>query len=111
MRPHKLQGPRLMSRSQRAQTLLHSLPAPAVGGRPEDGDDEEAAAMQQFAVAVGGGDGPNGQGEWRDLDSARLQAARGAEDARSARKAAALARTRLADTFVDEVLHHAGGEV
>ena len=93
-----------------AQALLDSLPAPAGGGCAEDGGDEEAAVMQQFAVAVGDGDGPQGQGEWRDLDSAGLRAARGAEDARSARKAAALARIRVADAFVDGILHHAGGE-
>ena len=93
-----------------AQALLHSLPTPAVDGDAREGEAEEAVAMQQFEVALGGGIGPTGSSEWRDLDSAGLQAARRAGDARAARKTAALARIRLADHFVDSVLHHAGGE-
>ena len=93
-----------------AQALMDSLPLPAAAGPDQEREAADDTAMLQFAVPLGDNADSPELGEWRDLDSAGLQAARRGGDARAARKAAALERIRAGDGFVDAVLRHAGGE-
>ena len=87
-----------------ATAMVDSLPQPAV--EAPDLLPDELAQLRRFDVAIANGDFD--MESWRDLDSAPLRGRRAKEEARAARKQAALRRHREADPFVEAVMRDAG---
>ena len=94
-----------------AQALVDSLPPPCAGDVDLDQEALDDAALLPYVVPLLEGAGPPDLGEWRDLDSAGLRAARRGEGARAARKTAALDRIRAGVGLIDQVLRAAGAVV
>ena len=90
-----------------AQALVDSLPASAAEGGGCEGEPVDEAALATFAVPIGSG--AAAVGEWRDLDSAGLRAARRGEESWAARKAAAMEAIRSRDCLVDAACRGAKG--